>query len=104
MQVGTVPGNSVEGVINPLSAMVTRWQHIIVSFKVFGTERVHWNLDLLDNMFMTRPFDANGNSVEGVISPLSAMVARWHHIIVSFKVFGTERVHWNLDLLDELRQ
>jgi hypothetical protein len=29
------------------------------------------------------------------INPLSAMVAIWHHIIVSFQVFGTERVHWN---------
>ena len=55
-------GNSAEGVINPLSAMLIRWHHIIVSFKVFGTEKVYWNLDLLDNMFTTRPFDASGNS------------------------------------------
>ena len=26
--------------LNPLSAMVAIWRHIIASFKVFGTERV----------------------------------------------------------------
>jgi hypothetical protein len=32
------------------------------------------------------------------------MVAIWRHIIVSFQVFGTERVHWNLDFLGEAHQ
>ena len=36
--------------INPLNAMVTIWDHIIDSFKVCGTERAHWNLDILDEM------------------------------------------------------
>jgi hypothetical protein len=31
---------------NPLSAMVAIWRHIMVSCQVFGTERVHWNLDI----------------------------------------------------------
>ena len=35
--------------------------------------------------------------------PLSAMVAIWHHIIVSFSVFVTERVHLNLDILHEMK-
>jgi hypothetical protein len=35
---------------NPLSAMVAIWRHIIVSFQVFGTERVHCNLDCLGDM------------------------------------------------------
>jgi hypothetical protein len=38
------------------------------------------------------------------INPLSAIVAIWRHIIVSFQVFGTERVHWNLDFLGETHQ
>jgi hypothetical protein len=29
------------------------------------------------------------------LSPLSAMVATWHHIVVSFY---TESVHWNFDI------
>ena len=32
-------------------------------------------------------------SVHPSVNPLSAMVAIWHHIIVSDEVFGTERVH-----------
>ena len=39
-----------------------------------------------------------------VLNPLSALVVIWHHIIVSFQVFGTERVHWNLDILGEMHQ
>ena len=35
------------------------------------------------------------------INPLSAMVAIWHNIIVSFKVLGTERIHCNLDTVSE---
>jgi hypothetical protein len=37
-------------------------------------------------------------------NPLSAMVAIWHHIIVSFHVFGTGRVQWNLDFLGDMHQ
>ena len=36
--------------------------------------------------------------------PLSAMVAIWHHIVVSFNFFGTERVHSNFDILGEMQQ
>ena len=36
--------------------------------------------------------------VKNIINPLSAMVAIWHRIIVSFKEFGTERVHLNFDI------
>ena len=36
------------------------------------------------------------------LNPLSAMVAIWHHIIVSYQVFCTERVHWNLDFLGDM--
>jgi hypothetical protein len=39
-----------------------------------------------------------------VSNPLSAMVAIWRHIIVSFQVIGTERVGWNLDILGEMHQ
>jgi hypothetical protein len=35
------------------------------------------------------------------VNPLSATVAVWHHIC-SFKVFCTERVHWNLDIMCEM--
>ena len=37
-------------------------------------------------------------------NPLSALVAIWHHIIVTFKVFGTERVHWNLVMMGEMHR
>ena len=37
-----------------------------------------------------------------IFNPVSAMVAIWHHIIVSFQVLVTERVHWNLDILGEM--
>jgi hypothetical protein len=40
----------------------------------------------------------NTNSGIGNINPVSAVVAIWHHIIVSFNALGTERVHWNLDI------
>jgi hypothetical protein len=36
------------------------------------------------------------------INPLSAMVAIWHHITISFTVFGTERVHWNFNIFDDM--
>jgi hypothetical protein len=35
---------------------------------------------------------------------LSAMVAIWRHITVSFQVFGTERDHWNLHFLGDMHQ
>jgi hypothetical protein len=38
------------------------------------------------------------------ISPLGAMVAIWRQIIVSFRVFVTERVHLNLDLVGEMHK
>ena len=40
-----------------------------------------------------------------LFTPLSAMVAIWHHITVSFNVLAlTGRVHWDLDILDEMHQ
>jgi hypothetical protein len=42
--------------------------------------------------------EAAANMCGYLINPLSAMAAIWHHIIVSFQVLGTERVHWNLDI------
>jgi hypothetical protein len=40
-----------------------------------------------------------------IINPLSAMVAIWRHILVSFQVFGTEKkLHWNLDILGDMHQ
>jgi hypothetical protein len=52
------------------------------------------------------PYSQNvaGRWISDSVNPLSAMVAIWHHTLVSFKVFGTERVHWNLDILDEMDQ
>jgi hypothetical protein len=38
------------------------------------------------------------------LNPLSAMGDFRHLIIVSFQVFGKERVHWNLDFLGEMQQ
>jgi hypothetical protein len=35
-------------------------------------------------------------------SPLIAMLAIWHHVIVSFKDLGTKRVHWICNILDEM--
>ena len=39
-----------------------------------------------------------------LINPVSAMVAIWCHIIVSFQVCATEMVRWNLDILDDMHQ
>ena len=48
-------------------------------------------------------FDA-GRNMKELLNPLSTMVVIWHHIIVSFKSFGTERVvyHLNFNILDEM--
>jgi hypothetical protein len=42
--------------------------------------------------------------VMGHINPLSAVVAIWRHIVASFNVFATERVHLKLNILDEMHQ
>jgi hypothetical protein len=56
--------------------------------------------------FLRLPLEQKAVSVANHtnFNPLSAMVTIWHHIIVSFKVFGTERVHLNLDMLGEMHQ
>jgi hypothetical protein len=39
-----------------------------------------------------------------LVNPLSAMGDFRHLVIVSFQVFSTERVHWNLIFLGEMQQ
>jgi hypothetical protein len=39
--------NTSLSAINPLSGMVAIWRHIIVDIQVFGTERLHCNLNFV---------------------------------------------------------
>ena len=66
---------------------------------VCGCVSIAWKI------FVYHPKGRDSGYKDGLsrlINPLSVMVAIWHHIIVSFKVFGTERVHWNLDISGEM--